>query len=94
MILHGLNSVQEKIAEWIEEKPILNDVVSDQVVLNAWPFVTAVYSLLEQSLKALVMVRDKTYGAKEMRVLLFGIDSGFCSSLASRRQNLKYRMAG
>ena len=34
IILHGLDSAREKIAEWIEEKPILNDVVSDQVVLN------------------------------------------------------------
>ena len=67
MILHGLNSVREKITEWVEEKPILNDVVSDQVALNAWPFVTTAYSLLEQSLKALVMVRNKTYGEKEMR---------------------------
>ena len=52
MILHGLNSVQEKIAEWIEEKPILNDVVSDQVVLNAWPFVTAVYTAIHDMLEA------------------------------------------
>ena len=32
MILHGLNSAWEKISEWIEEKPILNDVMSDQIV--------------------------------------------------------------
>lgn len=32
MILHGLNSVRERIAEWAEEKPILNDEMSDQVV--------------------------------------------------------------
>ena len=78
MILHGLNSVREKIAEWVEERPILNDVVSDQVVLNAWPYVTAAYSLLEQSLKALVMVRDKTYGEKGMRADSHSLNRTFC----------------
>ena len=70
--------MREKIAEWVEEKPILNDVVPDQVVLNAWPFVTAAYSLLEQSLKALVMVRNKTYGEKEMKADSHSLNSTFC----------------
>ncbi len=77
MILHGLDSAREKIAEWAEKKPILNDEMSDQVVLNAWPFVTTAYSLLEQSLKALVMVLDKTYDEKEMKADSHSLNSTF-----------------
>ena len=43
------------------------ELVAGQEIWDAWPFVTLTYSLLEQSLKALVSKRDSTYGKDEMK---------------------------
>ena len=78
MILKGLDSAQQKIADWLRERPIQDDLWSGQVVLNAWSFVTIEYSLLEQSLKALIMIRDETYDQKEMRADSHSLNAIFC----------------
>ncbi len=78
MILKGLDSAQQKIADWLRERPIQDELWSDQVVLNAWSFVTIEYSLLEQSLKALILIRDKTYDQKEMRADSHSLNAVFC----------------
>ena len=41
-------------------------------------FVTIEYSLLEQSLKALIMIRDETYDQKEMRADSHSLNAIFC----------------
>ena len=61
MVFHGLDTVYWKIKDWLQERPIQDDRVPAQVVLNGWPLVTTAYPLLEQSLKALVRVLDNTY---------------------------------
>ena len=61
IVLHGLNTIYEKIKDWLQERPIENDLMSVQVVLNGWPYVNMAYPLLEQSLKALALELDKTY---------------------------------
>ena len=78
MILKGLDSTQQKIADWLRERPIRGDLWSEQVVLNAWSFVTLEYSLLEQSLKALIMIRDETYDQKKMMADSHSLDTIFC----------------
>ena len=66
-ILHGLDTIYDKIKDWLQERPIQNDVVSYQVVLNGWPFVNMAYPLLEQSLKTLVLVRNADYNPSKDR---------------------------
>ena len=61
IVLHGLDTIYEKIKDWLQERPIENDLMSVQVVLNGWPYVNMAYPLLEQSLKALALELDKTY---------------------------------
>ena len=56
-----LETVYWKIKDWLQERPIQDDCVPAQLVLNGWPLVTTAYPLLEQSLKALVRVLDNTY---------------------------------
>ena len=60
-ILHGLDTIYDKIKDWLQERPIQDDIFSHQVVLNSWPFVNMAYPLLEQSLKTLVLVRNADY---------------------------------
>ena len=61
IVLHGLDTIYQKTKDWLQERPIQDDLAPDQVVLNGWPFVNMAYPLLEQSLKALVLVLDKAY---------------------------------
>lgn len=65
MTLHGLDTIYEKIREWLQERPIQNDHADAQVVFNGWPFVNMAYPLLEQSLKALVRTQDPEYNPYE-----------------------------
>ncbi len=60
IILHGLDTIYRKIKDWLQERPIENDLMAQQVVLNGWPYVNMAYPLLEQSLKTLVIELDKT----------------------------------
>ncbi len=66
-ILHSLDTIHRKIVDWLQERPIQNDIASLHFIINGWPFVTMAYPLLEQSLKALVMVQDESYAETEMR---------------------------
>ena len=59
--LHGLDTIYDKIKDWLQERPIENDLMDQQIVLNGWPYVNAAYPLLEQSLKALVREKDADY---------------------------------
>lgn len=34
IVLHGLDTIYEKINDWLQERPIENDLMSVQVVLN------------------------------------------------------------
>ena len=61
IVLHGLDTIYEKIKDWLQERPIENDLMSVQVVLNGWPYVNMAYPLLEQALKALALELDTTY---------------------------------
>ena len=61
MVLHGLDTVYWKIKDWLQERPIQDDLMPGQVVLNGWPLVNTAYPLLKQSLQALVLVLDDTY---------------------------------
>ena len=66
-ILHGLDQIYRTIRNYSDKNPVLNDFLSDQVVLNAWPHVTMTYSLLEQSLKAIVLLQNNNYSKKKMK---------------------------
>ena len=53
-------------------------MICGQVILNAWSFVTIEYSLLEQSLKALILIQDETYDQKKMRADSHSLNAIFC----------------
>ena len=70
-ILHGLDTIYDKIKDWLQERPIQDDIFSHQVVLNGWPFVNMAYPLLEQSLKTLVLVRNADYKPSTEGIIYF-----------------------
>ena len=66
-MMAALDSQYRKVRVWIEEHPVQDDLMAHQVVLNARPYLTPAYELLEQSLKALAKICDETYTSGEMR---------------------------
>ena len=66
-MMAALESQYQKVREWIEERPVQDDLMAHAVVLNARPYLTPAYELLEQSLKGLVKMCDETYTSGEMR---------------------------
>lgn len=64
---HALDSIHQKLAAMLEHFPILNDLVSEQVNINAWPSVVSAFELLEQVLKALIQLHDPNYSHHDMK---------------------------
>ena len=67
MMFHALYTQFRMVNQWLEDHPVQGDLMTHQVNLNGRPYVTQSSELLEQSLKALVMVSDHTYTSQRMR---------------------------
>lgn len=67
LMVQGLRSIHKKISNYVHENPVQGDLIPDQRTLNAWPHMTMTYSLLEQSLKAVVNSLNSNYRVQEMK---------------------------
>ena len=63
---HALNHIHRSLRRALEESPIQDDLVTEQVNINAWPSVVSSFELLELVLKSLVQVHDRTYSRSKM----------------------------
>lgn len=59
--VHSLNSARRRLTRIYHQNPLIPDMMPRQDAINAWPFVTCAYSLIEQSLKCLLRVRNISY---------------------------------
>lgn len=64
---HALEHIHRKLSRALEEHPIHDDLMSEQVNINAWPAVVSSFELLELVLKTMVQTRDSEYSRRQMK---------------------------
>ena len=64
---HALEHIHRRLSHALDEYPILDDLISEQVNINAWPSVVSSFELLELVLKTLVQIRDSKYSRRKMK---------------------------
>ena len=67
LMVQRLRSLHRIISNYVHENPVQGDFIPDQRTLNVWPHMTMTYSLLEQSLKAVVNSLNSNYSVEEMK---------------------------
>ena len=75
-IIAWLETALEKEQEKYKKCPVNSDLVPGHEAAQGWGYVIAGYSLLEQSFKALLHVRDKTVLTKHSLLPLFNLLDG------------------
>ena len=65
--LHSLGHIYKNLHTNLETNQIKEDLVSGQIIINAWPHVVATYELMEIALKGLIHVLNPNYKAEQMK---------------------------